>query len=521
MSGDKSKEYVMTNQRDHDDTSTGAVQVPGPITGPINTMPTAEEQEKLTGRVVPVMTVLVVTAFMMILNETTLGIAIPHLMADFEVTQTTAQWLSTGFMLTMAIVIPATGFIIQRYTTRAIFMFAVGSFILGTLLAALAPTFAVIVVARVLQAIGTAIIMPLLMTTMLTSVPVQHRGTVMGFISVVISVAPAIGPSVSGLIIQALDWRWIFFIMLPLAVIALVLGLILIRTDEDIIDARISIPSLLISAVAFGGIVYGLSTISEVFAGNWLPVVVLAAGAIALVIFVIYQNRLTRTGTPLLDFRPFRSRNYTVAVIVVMIAMASIFGTIIVMPLYLQLGRGLSVLDAGLLLLPGGLVMGLAAPFIGRIYDKVGPRPLVIPGTVVVSAGIFLISMLGDNTPLWELTAFHVLMSVGMSMLMTPLMTASLGSLPRPLYSHGSAIMNTLQQLAGAAGTAVFIAVLAIGAGAAEARGLDAAAAQVEGAQHAFLVGGFVSLVAVALSPLVKKPVDDPDAQFALEAAAR
>ncbi|MCC2593581.1 multidrug efflux MFS transporter [Tessaracoccus sp. OS52] len=459
--------------------------------------PPSIETEKVTTKVAPVIAVLVVSALVMILNETVLTVALPALMTDFSVTASVAQWLTTGFLLTMAVVIPMTGFLIQRFTTRELFFAAVSIFTVGTLLAAIAPSFGVMLLARVAQACGTAVILPLLMTTTLTSVPVAYRGMVMGLNSVVISVAPAIGPTLSGLVVDSMGWRWIFGLMVPVVVVALVLGAFMIRTNNDRLPAEFDVTSVIISVFAFGGIVYGLSTASSVVAGSVIPIVALVVGAAALALFVARQIRLQRTDAALLDLRPFRVRNFTVSVIVVMVAMATMLGTVIVLPIYLQAGLGVTVMVTGLALLPGGLVQGILSPIVGRLYDKLGPLPVVVPGALLLAGGQWSLATINSDSDLRFVIAMHVMFCVGMALLMTPLMTVSLGSLPRHQYAHGSAIMNTMQQLAGAAGTAVFIAVMSLGSAGAQAGGRSSAVATGIGTGQAFTVGGVVALLAV------------------------
>jgi DHA2 family lincomycin resistance protein-like MFS transporter len=469
-----------------------------------------EPERPTTKHVTMVISVLVVSALIMILNETVLSVAVPNLMADFRVGAPTAQWLTTGFMLTMAVVIPTTGWMLQRFTTKGLFAAAMLLFLVGTVLAAFAPSFAVILLGRIVQAGGTAIILPLLMTTTLTYVPVQHRGTIMGLNSVVISVAPAIGPTLSGVVVGSLGWRWVFGLMLPIAAVVLVLGLVLIRTTGSTRKVPLDTFSIVLSAFAFGGLVHGLASISALFQGSWTPVAALVVGVVALVVFVARQLRLQRaSGSALLDLRPFAVHNFRISVVIVMIAMATMLGTVMVLPIYLQNGLGVGVLTVGLMLVPGGLIQGIVSPVVGRIYDKVGPRPIVVPGAVLLAGGQWWLSTVDAGTSTGLVVAMHVVFCIGMAMLMTPLMTVALGALPRELYGHGSAIMNTLQQLAGAAGVAVLIAATTVGAGAAASDGAPEALALVLGSQDAFVVGGVLGLVAVVASPFVHRLRED------------
>ncbi|MFG3343271.1 MDR family MFS transporter [Glycomyces sp. NPDC048151] len=469
-------------------------------------------EQGMSSQIKIVLGVLLVATFVMILNETVMGVALPRLMEEFTITAATVQWLTTGFMLTMAVVIPMTGLILQRFTTRTVFLAAIGLFAAGTLLAGVSTVFPMLVAARVIQASGTAVMLPLLMTTVMTFVPAERRGRTMGFITIVIAVAPAIGPTFSGFILNNLTWRWMFLAVLPIAVLALVLGGVLIKNLGETRPVKLDLLSALLSAVAFSGIIYGLSSLGESAAGHHTPIspyAAVATGAVALVLFVFRQLRLQKRDAALMDLRVFKSRSFTVGIIMLLVSMATLFGSLILLPLYLQGVLGLDTLETGLVVLPGGLAMGLSGPIVGRIFDKVGPRPLVIPGAVVLAGALGLMTMLDQTSEVWFVVVIHVLLSLGLSSLMTPLMTSSLGSLPMELYPHGSAIMSTLQQVAGAAGTAVFITLMTTGAAAAVDAGANEVGAQADGIHLAFLCGTAMAVVAVAAAFLVKK-ADNP-----------
>ncbi|HSA51912.1 MAG TPA: MDR family MFS transporter [Yinghuangia sp.] len=448
----------------------------------------------------------IMAAFVMILNETVMSVALPKLMNEFSVGATTAQWLTTGYLLTMAVVIPTTGLILQRFTTRAVFLTATALFAAGTLLAGLAPAFGVLLVARVIQASGTALMLPLLMTTIMTLVPPAVRGRTMGLVSIVIAVAPAVGPTFSGLILDSLSWRWLFLSVLPIAILSLVVGAIMVRNAGEPGTVRFDVLSVLLSAVAFGGLIYGLSSIGESASGHTPvhPAVPLVIGALALVLFVLRQRRLQRDEAALLDLRPFMNRSFVVGVTLLFVTMAALFGALILLPLYLQNVRDLSTLKTGLILLPGGLAMGLFGPVVGQLADRFGPRPLVIPGTVVMAVGLGMMGAIDSGTHIAYVIATHVLACIGIGFAMTPLMTSALGSLDAHLYSHGSAILNTLQQFAGAAGTALFITVMTRGANSSADSGSTAVEAQAAGIQDAFLWGAGLGVLGIAVSFLVR-----------------
>ncbi|MGO1318565.1 MAG: DHA2 family efflux MFS transporter permease subunit [Cellulomonadaceae bacterium] len=451
---------------------------------------------------------LLVSAFVVILNETIMGVAIPRLMTELEISAVSAQWLTTAFMLTMAVVIPTTGFLIQRFPTRTLFIAAMSLFTAGTAISAAAPGFEILLAGRIVQATGTAIIMPLLMTTVMTLVPAEHRGRRMGNISIVISVAPAIGPTISGLVLEVASWRFLFVLVLPIAVAALALGARLMPNVTEPRNAPIDPVSIVLSALGFGGLVYGLSSIGE-SAGDGDPTVLVTAlcvGGIALGAFVTRQLVLQRTDRALLDLRTFASRTFAVSVALFVVSMLALFGTIILLPLYLQNVLGMSVLHSGLLLLPGGLTMGLLAPVVGRAFDRLGPRPLLVPGTIIVAAVLWTLALvLGPSTPWGVVLAAHVVLSAGLALMFTPLFTSSLGSLPPHLYAHGSATVSTVQQVAGAAGAALFVATMAAVTTNRVAAGADAVTAQAAGVHTAFLIGAVVATAAVVLGLFVKR----------------
>ena len=478
-------------------------------TGSITTPPAAPGGE-IARSDMRVIWLLLVAAFVAILNETTMGIAIPHLNADLGIPPELGQWLTSAFMLTMAVVIPTTGFILQRFTTRQVFIAAMISFSLGTLVALVAPGFEVLLAGRVIQAAGTGIMMPLLMTTIMNVVPPQSRGRMMGRVGLVISLAPAIGPTLAGAVLETLHWRALFAIILPIALVSLLIGAKWMTNLGETRKVPLDVLSIPLAALGFGGIVFGLSQFGgEGGSGETAGIVALVVGAIALALFVWRQLVLQRIDDALLDLRVFRSANFTFSVIIMTILALSMFGTLTLLPQYLQNVAGLNALESGLILLPGSVLMGLLGPIMGRVYDARGTRPLLIPGTILVSAALFYYSTVGEHTVWWVLIIVQAAMSVGLAMSFTPLFSASLGSLHRSLYSHGSAVLNTLQQVGGAAGVAVLTVTYSAILHAGEAEGLPTAAAGAPGARMAFLIAAIISLAAVALSAFVRKPADD------------
>jgi DHA2 family lincomycin resistance protein-like MFS transporter len=451
---------------------------------------------------------LVAATFVVILNETIMINAIPRLTVELDVTTSTAQWLTSAFMLTMAVVIPITGWFLQRVTTRQAFGAAMAVFATGTLLAGLAPSFEVLLAARIIQASGTAIMMPLLMTTLMTIVREQDRGRIMGNVTLAMSVAPALGPTVSGVILDVASWRWMFFAVLPISVAIAVAGL---RRLVDVGETRpgeVDWTSVVLSAAGFGPLVYGLSELGAEGGSRWVPWLALAVGVAAIVTFVLRQLRLQRSGTPLLDLRTLQHRTFTVGLLLMSIAFMAMLGSMILLPLYLQKVQGLDELQSGLLVMPGGLAMGVLGPQVGKVYDRMGARPLLVPGAAGILAALVLLTRVSVDQPVWQVLLIHVLLMISLALVFTPVFTLSLGALPPHLYSHGSSTLGALQQVAAAAGTAIVVAVMTARSTARAEAGADQLHALVDGMRWGFGVGAILGVAVLVLAFLMPNRVE-------------
>ncbi|MFT4215650.1 MAG: MDR family MFS transporter [Micropruina sp.] len=464
------------------------------------------QEHWLSSRDRSVITILLIAAFVVILNETALNVALKSVMDDLRVDERTVQWLTTAFMLTMAVVIPITGWLLERITTRFAFILAMSLFTAGTLLCAVAPAFPLVLAGRIVQASGTAIMMPLLMTTIMQLVPPAHRGAMMGTISMVISVAPALGPTLAGFVLQFTSWRGVFGLMVPIGLLMLVIGSLRIVNVNEPMETPLDGLSVPLTMLGFGGLVYGLSLIGDASAPVAELVGVFVVGLGALIAFVWRQLLLAHSERALLDLRAFRHGAFTISVVVMALAMMALFGTVIMLPLLLQQALHLPALTVGLMLLPGGVLMGVLGPIVGRLYDKAGARPLMLPASVVVAVVFWLLSTIQPDTPWWFVVACHMAMSASFAFMFTPLFTIALGSLPKKLYTHGSAIVGTVQQLAGALGTAVFVTVFASQSQAQLAAGVSAEVSLLDGSHLAFLGAGAVWVLAIVATGFLRTP---------------
>ncbi|MEI3847052.1 MULTISPECIES: MDR family MFS transporter [unclassified Microbacterium] len=472
-------------------------------------LPTSSTPSLIPRRDMAVIWVLLAAAFVAILNETTMNMAIPHLIDDLQITPLAAQWVTSAFMLTMAVVIPTTGFLLRRFTTRQMFLGALTLFSAGTLLAALAVGFPMLLGARIVQASGTAIMMPLLMTTMMNLVPPSSRGRMMGRVSIVMSLAPAIGPTMSGFLLDHFSWRSIFVVVLPIALVAMAIGWRWLTNVGERTDAPIDVLSIVLSAFGFGGLVFGLSQIGALAGGGGssVPMVLsLVVGVIGLALFLWRQIVLQRKDDALLDLRVFASRDFTLSMVQMFLLSLAFFGTITVIPLFLQKALSLDTTQAGLVVLPGALAMGLLGPVIGRIYDARGTKVLLIPGSILATATLWYFTTLTPSTSVWLVLIAQTLLSVGLALSFTPLFTAALASLTPKFYSYGSAVIGTVQQVAGAAGIAVMIAVFTLVVNA--HGGTENPAAVAAGSQLAFIIGAVIATVTIVGAFIIRKPAD-------------
>ncbi|MEU4012341.1 DHA2 family efflux MFS transporter permease subunit [Streptomyces pseudogriseolus] len=463
-------------------------------------------REKLTPGSALVITLLIVSTFTVLLNEMLLGVALPTLITDLGITPSTGQWLTTGYLLTLAVLIPATGFLMQRFHLRTIFLSALTLFTAGTAVAAIAPGFGVLFAGRIIQAAGSAVFLPLLMTTTMRLVPAGRRGQIMAIVTAVPAAAPAVGPALSGLILSALSWRWLFILMLPIALIALALGAWKLRNITTPEPVTLDVASLALSVIGFGGLVYGLASIGESVSDHApvAPYIPIAIGLAGLAAFVLRQVRMQRRGAAFLDVRIFRIKPFTVPLLVSVVVALVAFGSQIVLPLVLTDVTGLSTLSLGLFLVPGGAVLMTVASLGGRVYDRFGPRPLTVPGAVIWTAALWFLSTVDENTGVPAILAAYLVLNAGQAMVWPTMTTAALASLRAELYPHGTAALNTIQQLAGAAGGAVLISAYTIGSTAADA-GAMSTSESVSAGHAAFITAGAIALAAVLGSLFVRR----------------
>ena len=402
---------------------------------------------------------LFVGAFFGYLNDTLLNVALTPIMHDFAVDKTTVQWLTTGFLLVMGAFTPITASLIQWAETRKMVLITQATFLAGSLICACAPTFAALVAGRLVQAVSAACFVPLLFNGVLAIYPPRRRGTAMGVITMMFTVAPAIGPTISGLIIDHSHWRVLFAFTAPFMLAAMLLvGKTLNENLSDISRPKIDLPSAALSIAGFGGLVYASSNFAHLNATTFTA---LALGSLLLI--ALFARRQHRIDVPLLNLRAFGYAQFRYSVIILASAVFLFLGLELLLPMYSQQVLLLSGTITGLILLPASIAEAAAAPLLGNLLDRKGGRYTVLPATILLTASLatLWLNLRLDTHPL-ILAATFTLLAVSVSACITG-ETHGLNALPKALNPHGAAIIATLNPIAGAIGAAYFIGVTNIG----------------------------------------------------------
>ena len=404
-----------------------------------------------------ILAILMAGSFIAILNSTLLNIALPSIMKDLEISPTTVQWLTTSYMLVIGVLIPTTGFLIQKYSIRHLFLVSMVLFTFGSLFAGNATEFPILLISRMFQALGAASTMPLLMNVLLTSFPIEKRGLAMGIFGLVMNFAPAIGPTLSGWVIEHYDWRMLFHMITPFAILILGLAFFMLKDNKETKDMTLDKLSVVLSSLGFGGLLYGFSSAAGSGWGSPEVYGTVLIGAVSVVIFIMRQFRLE---IPMLDFRIYKYPMFSLASSISILLNISLFSAMILLPMYVQTIRGISPFYSGLLMLPGAIVMGIMSPITGRLFDKYGARVLAVTGLIITAVTTFQFSQLTLTTSYTQLMIIYTIRMFGLSMVSMPIMTNGLNQLPSRMYPHGTAMNNTLQQVSGAIGSALLVTVM-------------------------------------------------------------
>ena len=392
-------------------------------------------------------------------TKTVVAPVIPSVMAEMSVDAATAQWLTTGFTLVNAIMIPITAFLTDRFTTRRLFLVSMGIFTVGSALAGWGPNFAVLLIGRLVQAAGAGILMPLVMTVLMWTFPIDKRGTAMGLFGIVIAFGPAIGPTAAGVIIDRATWHDMFYIITALSIAVVIVAVFVLQRGGDTKkDVSLDVPSVILSTLGFGGLLYGLSTIGS-YGLSIDAAVGTVVGVAALVLFFRRQLKMEH---PMLEVRVLANRKFLVATVIGMLVQGALLAAGILVPIYLQSLMGYSATVSGLVLLPGAIIMGVMGPIAGRLFDRHGPRVLSLVGMGMLTLTTFCFAFLGPDMGLITLTVVYTVRLFSLSLVNMPITTWGMNALDNDLVNHGTSVNNTFRQVAGSLGTAIIISASTI-----------------------------------------------------------
>lgn len=449
-------------------------------------------------KLIVVVVSLAILTFLGVLSETSLNIAYSVLMEEFSISASVVQWLTTGYLLLLAVAIPSSPFLVRRFPTKALFVAAVAIFTVGTALGALAVNFPMLLAARLVMALGTGISLPLLTTIILEKAPLEQRGMMLGLVSLVTCAAPAIGPVFGGVVMEYLDWHWIFYTMLPFLVLSFLLG---VGTVPDIRKgerAVISVPSLLLVAVGLAALIIAVSFFGE-WGGDWRVWATLLVCVVALAAFVRLQLSLEH---PLVEVRTFTYPGFSLGIVILFMSQGSVLGLNFLLPILLQRGFGQTSMVAALILLPGAIVGAVSAPLIGSALKQHYPPKFIIFGFAGMAVmDVLLITLSGNE---WAVAVLYTLFMGCAGFVLVPDQTHALNQLPARLNADGSAVLNTLQQTAGAIGTAVASTLITAFSTSAQSAGMDWRSSYLKAfpeSMTAFVgmsVAGFVLALAMA-----------------------
>ena len=405
----------------------------------------------------PIVFIMILGAFIATLNQTIMSVAVPELMIDFGISASIAQWLTTGYMLVNGVLIPITAYLMQRFTTRELFQSSMVIFLAGTVLSALAGNFPVLLTGRLIQAVGAGIIMPLLMNVILTLYPPEKRGAAMGMVGLAVIFAPALGPTLAGYVLEQYSWKAMFYGIIPITVLIIISGFIYLKNVSKRSYPKIDLLSVALSTIGFGALLYGFSRAGS---AGWSSVEVLCSLGAGFVSLALFTWKQLASHNPLLDLRAFKYKMFSLTTIINVAVTIVMYADMILLPLYLQNARGFTAMESGLLLLPGSLIMGFLMPVTGKLFDRFGAKWLAVIGLLIMIATTFSFTNLTDSTGYLYMVLMSTGRRIGLAMILMPIQTAGLNQLPAKLNAHGTAISNTVKQVAGAVGTSLLVTVM-------------------------------------------------------------
>lgn len=430
-----------------------------------------------------------IMSFSGVVVETAMNVTFPTLMHEFNIGTSLVQWVTTGYLLMLALIIPTSAYLKRRFATRSLFTAAISSFLAGTLLAAWSPYFNVLLIGRLLQGIGTGIALPMMFNIILEQVPGERLGFMIGIASLITAMAPAVGPSLGGMIVSYFGWQMIFISLLPFLLLSAVLGIKNIRQAGKLEQSNFNFGLYLLLVIGFSSLIFSTSIASDF---GWFSIEVLALFAICFAALTAFYKQSLRSSAPLLRVEIFRYLPYTLSTVSLLLVGFICLGLGFLIPNYAQLVSHTDAFTAGCLLLPGCIIGAMLAPVSGRLLDKFGAKRPILLGNASILVSVICYSLYPDELSSLLFIIFYLFFAFGQGFSMGTIMTNGLSQLPEELNADGNAAMNTLLQLAGAVGTAVISTIVA-----------TAQAADPSNIAHATMLGSRQGFFVLAVSAVL------------------
>lgn len=447
---------------------------------------------------------MLIGGFVGMFSETSLNIALPQLMAQLNVSTATIQWLVTGYMLMVGVVLPLSSIITKWFTTRQVILFALVDFAVGAVISASAPGFGMLLFGRMIQGIATGLILPLMFTVAMQIFPPYKLGAAMGMVGLVIMFAPAVGPTLAGIVLGVASWRWIFWLFVPFLIIAFIFAVTSLKNIAEVTRPKVDFLSIILSTLGFGSLVLGVSLASD---RGWGSGVVIAALVLGILVLAWYTHRQLTVAKPVLNLRAFAIPGFRIGAVLVMINFGIILSAMYLLPMYIQKGLLVPVALTGIIMFPGGVMNAIVSAVSGRLYDHVGAQMPARIGFIISMVGALMLALTSTHSAIWYIILAHVILMIGAPLAMSPSQTHGLNALTGPIAADGSAIMNTLQQIVGAISTAIATSLLGIGQAAYLTNGAtNAAGAFVNGAHYGFYFTFILALAGFLLALRLPKP---------------
>lgn len=435
-------------------------------------------------------------AFMALLAETLFNNALTNIMHSFSINQSTVQWLSTGYLLVVGLMIPMSSWVFNNFKTKPNYLFMITLFLIGSIIGWVAPSFSILLIGRLIQAVAAGLLMPFIQNVILLLFPPEKRGLALGVTGLVIALGPTVGPTLSGIILQFFNWRDLFALLSVISVLILIVGIFFTENINQIKPTNLDFVSLFFSVVGFGGLLYAFSEIGNTGSLNITISVIGLIGIAAIIGFIFRQKHLNQ---PMINLSIFANHNFNLTTLLSTLSNIAMVGIELVMPLYLQNTRMVSALVAGLVMMPGAILMGIFNPISGGLYDKLGVRKVSVIGFALILLGSIPMVVFGATTNLFIIISAYAIRMIGVALVMMNTFTDGINSLSTSLETDGNAASSTIRQVGGSLGTAISMTVITLGVNFSAGHATKLAA-QATGYQVGFWLMLIVSLVGFLLS---------------------